>query len=118
METHAAFIRADGRAELHAPAAVYLHLIFVIHPRDTELNNTLRLDQTFKLVEALNPRHVLDRGYALVTDRAGGVLSSAAAARKAGALTVRFGDGEVAARVEGTPGKAYAKAAPDQPTLL
>ena len=77
-----------------------------------------RLDQTFKLVEALNPRHVLDRGYALVTDRAGGVLSSASAARKAGAITVRFGDGEVAARVEGTAGKAYAKPAPDQPTLL
>ena len=77
-----------------------------------------RLDQTFKLIEALNPKHVLDRGYALVTDRSGGVLSSAAAARKAGALTVRFGDGDVAARVEGAGGKAYAKPAPDQPTLL
>ena len=77
-----------------------------------------RLDQTFKLVEALNPKHVLDRGYALVTDRSGGVLSSAAAARKAGALTVRFGDGDVAARVEGASGKAYAKVPPDQPTLL
>lgn len=77
-----------------------------------------RLDQTFKLIEALNPQHVLDRGYALVTDRAGGVLSSAAAARKAGALTVRFGDGDVAARVEGAGGKPYAKPTPDQPTLL
>jgi exodeoxyribonuclease VII large subunit len=77
-----------------------------------------RLDQTFKLIEALNPTHVIDRGYALVTDRTGGVLSSAAAARKAGALTVRFGDGDVAARVEGTPAKTYVKPAPDQPTLL
>jgi len=77
-----------------------------------------RLDQTFKLIEALNPTHVLDRGYALVMDRAGGVLSSGGAARKAGAITVRFGDGEVAARVEGTPPKTYAKASPDQPTLL
>ncbi len=77
-----------------------------------------RLDQTFKLIEALNPAHVLTRGYALVTDRAGVVLSSAAAARKAGALTVRFGDGEVAARVEGAGGKPYAKSPPDQPTLL
>ena len=77
-----------------------------------------RLDQTFKLVEALNPKHVLDRGYALVTDRAGGVLSSAAAARKAGALIVRFGDGDVAARVEGAAAKTYAKPKPDQPTLL
>ncbi|THD35605.1 MAG: exodeoxyribonuclease VII large subunit [Sphingomonas sp.] len=77
-----------------------------------------RLDQTFKLIEALNPSHVLDRGYALVTDRAGGVLTSAAEARKAGALTVRFGDGEVPARVEGKAAKAYATPAPDQPTLL
>ncbi|MEO5494193.1 MAG: exodeoxyribonuclease VII large subunit [Sphingomonas sp.] len=77
-----------------------------------------RLEQTFKLVDALNPRHVLDRGYALVTDRAGGVLSSVAAARKAGALTVRFGDGDVAARVEGTSAKTYVKPKPDQPTLL
>jgi len=77
-----------------------------------------RLDQTFKLIEALNPANVLDRGYALVTDRSGGVLGSAAVARQAGTLTVRFADGEVAARVEGTAAKAYAKPKPDQPTLL
>lgn len=77
-----------------------------------------RLDNTFKLVEALNPAHVLDRGYALVTDRNGGVVSSAPAARRAGALTVRFGDGDVAARVEGSTPKTYVKPKPDQPTLL
>ena len=77
-----------------------------------------RLDRTFKLIEALNPSHVLDRGYALVTDRAGGVLSSAAAARRAGALTVRFGDGEVAARVEGISDRTYVKPKSDQPTLF
>lgn len=77
-----------------------------------------QLEQTFKLVEALNPKHVLNRGYALVTDRSGSVLSSAAAARKAGSLTVQFGDGDVAARVEGTSAKTYVKPVPDQPTLL
>ncbi|MBN8806721.1 MAG: exodeoxyribonuclease VII large subunit [Sphingomonas sp.] len=81
-----------------------------------------RLDDTFKLVEALNPARVLDRGYAWVAARggkgAGGVVSSAAAARQAGALVLHFGDGEVAARVEGAAPKAYGKPAPEQPTLL
>jgi exodeoxyribonuclease VII large subunit len=77
-----------------------------------------RLEQTFKLVEALNPAHVLDRGYAWVEARTGGVLTSAAAAKKAGALTLHFRDGEVAARVEAAGGKSYTKPTPDQPTLL
>jgi exodeoxyribonuclease VII large subunit len=78
-----------------------------------------RLDQTFKLVEALNPRHVLDRGYAWVeASSGGGVVASAAAAKKAGALVLHFGDGDVAARVERTPNKTYVKPTPDQPTLL
>lgn len=82
-----------------------------------------RLEGAWKLVEALNPSHVLDRGYVWVEGRMGGVLTTAAAARKAGALVLHFGDGEVAARVEGPGGKAYgkdasAREAPDQPTLL
>jgi exodeoxyribonuclease VII large subunit len=77
-----------------------------------------RLEQTFKLVEALNPAHVLDRGYAWVEARTGGVLTSAAAAKKAGALTLHFRDGEVAARVEAAGSKSYTKPTPDQPTLL
>ncbi|HEX4692912.1 exodeoxyribonuclease VII large subunit [Sphingomonas sp.] len=77
-----------------------------------------RLDQTFKLVEALNPRHVLDRGYAWVEARSGGAVASAVAARKAGALTLHFGDGDVAARVEQPGGKTHVKDKSDQPTLL
>jgi len=77
-----------------------------------------RLASTWKLVEALNPSHVLDRGYVWVEAKSGGVLTSAVAARKAGGLVLHFGDGDVAARVEGAGGKAYAKDKPDQPTLL
>jgi exodeoxyribonuclease VII large subunit len=33
-------------------------------------------------------------------------------------LVLHFGDGDVAARVEGTGSKAYVKDKPDQPTLL
>jgi exonuclease VII large subunit len=39
------------------------------------------------------------RGYALVADRAGAPLGSAAAARDAGELELRFHDGAVPARV-------------------
>jgi exodeoxyribonuclease VII large subunit len=77
-----------------------------------------RLAGAWKLVEALNPSHVLDRGYAWVEAKTGGVLTSATAARKAGALVLHFGDGDVAARVEGAGGKAYVKDKPEQPTLL
>ena len=78
-----------------------------------------RLKQTWQLVEALNPAHVLDRGYVWVEARASGdVVSSAAAARKAGGLVLHFGDGDVAARVEAAGGKTYDKNRPDQPTLL
>lgn len=77
------------------------------------------LDQTWKLVETLNPAHVLDRGYAWVTARSDGtMLTSTVAARRAGALTLHFADGAVDARVEPAGGKAYPKSKPDQPTLL
>jgi len=46
------------------------------------------------------------------------VLTSAAAARSAGALTLHFRDGPVDARVERPSPKAYDKPKPDQPSLL
>jgi len=48
---------------------------------------------------AHDPDRTLARGYALVEDAAGTPLGSAAAARAAGAVTMRFHDGEVAAQV-------------------
>ncbi|NYD88523.1 exodeoxyribonuclease VII large subunit [Sphingomonas melonis] len=99
--------------------------------------NRDRLAATWRLVQSLNPDAVLDRGYARVTTRRDGgggeTLSSAAAVREAGAVTLRFRDGSVDAVVDGgsvqpvaagaperkverKPAKAYPK--PDQPTLL
>jgi exodeoxyribonuclease VII large subunit len=43
---------------------------------------------------------VLERGYAVVDDGDGGVISSAAAAREAGAVRVFFSDDAVRARIE------------------
>ena len=48
---------------------------------------------------AHDPQRTLARGYALVTDRDGLALGSADAARAAGSLTLRFGDGAVDAEV-------------------
>jgi len=77
------------------------------------------LERTGRLLEAVNPDALLDRGYVRVSARPGGeVLTSAAAARAAGALTLHFRDGPVDARVERASPKAYDKPKPDQPSLL
>ena len=54
MEAQAALVGADGAVELHAVAAVHLHLTGIVHPRHTEGDDALRLhqalDQTSLLV--------------------------------------------------------------------
>ncbi len=93
-----------------------------------------RLASTWRLVQSLNPDAVLDRGYARVTARDGTTLSSAAAVRAAGAVTLRFRDDSVDAvvgdeapapapapvppKVERKTARAYVAPTPDQPTLL
>src|SRR4051794_19346185 len=49
---------------------------------------------------AHDPERVVERGYAVVDDRAGGVITSAAAARGIGALRVFFADGAVHATTD------------------
>jgi exodeoxyribonuclease VII large subunit len=49
---------------------------------------------------AHDPERTLERGYALVEDGAGGVVTSAAAARAAGTVRLRFSDAAVAAKIE------------------
>ena len=45
MEAQAALVGADGAVELHAVAAVHLHLTGIVHPRHTEGDDALRLHQ-------------------------------------------------------------------------
>ncbi len=59
-----------------------------------------RLDQLWRVAQSLNPDAVLERGYARIEKRGGGTIISAAQARSAGALTLRFADGAVDAKVE------------------
>ena len=77
-----------------------------------------RLTRTVQLLEAVNPSGLLKRGYVLVQARGGGVVTSAAQARSAAALTLHFGDGSVDARVERAAAKPYEKPKVDQPSLL
>ena len=76
-----------------------------------------RLDATWRLAQSLNPDRVLERGYARVTNRAGETLATAGAARAAGALSLRFGDGAVEVRVDGPRPRALLPST-EQPSLL
>lgn len=78
-----------------------------------------RLERTGRLLDSLNPDAPLARGYVRVEARpSGAVVASAAAARASGALTLRFADGAVEARVERGGGKTYAASPPEQPKLF
>jgi exodeoxyribonuclease VII large subunit len=58
------------------------------------------LERLALALAAHDPERTLARGYALVQDRAGEPLGSAAAAREAGEVELRFHDGSVPARVD------------------
>src|SRR5690606_29011042 len=48
VKSEAAFVRADGRVELHAVSAVYVDVTFVIRPRYAEGDDALRLHEPLK----------------------------------------------------------------------
>jgi exodeoxyribonuclease VII large subunit len=58
------------------------------------------LDRLRLALAAHDPERTLARGYALIEDEAGEPVVSAAAARAAGRVRVRFADDTVAATVE------------------
>ena len=55
-------------------------------------------------LEAVSPLRVLERGYSLVTDRTGKILTGRQQATDAGKITIRFTDGSVDAAVENNGG--------------
>jgi exodeoxyribonuclease VII large subunit len=70
-----------------------------------------RLDGLSRLVESLHPEAPLKRGFARVTDHAGLTVMSAAAAKAAGQVGLRFADGGVSANIL-SAGQAKSPAAP------
>ena len=86
----------DRRAQDLAALAVRLD---AAARRDTD-GRAERLTRLTQVLESLSPFKVLERGYAVVEDRAGQPLG-AAAIEPGMALTLRFHDATVAARAEG-----------------
>ena len=81
-------------------------------------NAEQRLTQSWRLVESLHPLKPLARGYVLVRDRQGSVVSNITKANRAKLLTLTFADGEVPVRVEPEARPAYNRPKPEQPSLL
>ena len=78
-----------------------------------------RLDALWRATALLHPDRPLSRGYARVERRGGGgVVMSVPDARAAGALTLRFADGAVDARVETTGQARQDRVKVEQPKLL
>lgn len=63
-----------------------------------------RIDSLAQLLRSLSHKSVLDRGFALVHDRAGQMVRSATAARDAGQIELEFADGRVDAQILGSEG--------------
>ncbi|MFC4291212.1 exodeoxyribonuclease VII large subunit [Sphingorhabdus arenilitoris] len=61
-----------------------------------------RLNAAQRLLASLHPEAPLRRGFARVTDGAGKTVMTREAAQAAGHFTLRFADGEMGARVDGT----------------
>jgi len=57
-----------------------------------------------RLLTSLDPRALLSRGYAMVRDGGGAIVTTAGKAREAGLLRLQFADGDVPVRVSGSDG--------------
>ncbi|MBW4330963.1 exodeoxyribonuclease VII large subunit [Stakelama sp. CBK3Z-3] len=78
-----------------------------------------RLNAASRMLDTVNPDNLLKRGYVRIASRiTGEVVTSAVEARAAGALTLKFADGDVEAKVERAGAKPYNAPKTDQPKLL
>ncbi len=109
-----------ARGELgHAAGGLRPNLLAAVHRRARE-----RLAALWRIAQASHPELPLARGYALVKDKDGQVLTSAAAAQRARALRLKFRDAEIGATTteNGPPSpsrkSASASGKLDQPKLL
>ena len=61
-----------------------------------------KLDGLGRLLASLDPRALLSRGYAMVRDAGGAIITSAGKAKDAGHLRLQFADGDVPVQVAGS----------------
>jgi exodeoxyribonuclease VII large subunit len=89
----------QGRARAETHRVVLTRTAARAQSSDTARRRA-ELDRLRLALAAHDPAKTLARGYAMVSDRAGEPLGSAAAARAAGEVELRFGDGTVPAEVK------------------
>jgi len=103
-------IRAAGRRRVQTERARSARKALVLdrkaHAAGTGAGGAARLSALASALTAHDPARTLDRGYALVTGRAGEIVTSAAAARQAGDVRLRFGDAAVDATITGHDDRA------------
>ncbi len=98
-------LRASARRSAERAAALSHRQLVVLErgaarAADSDRDRRAReLERLSLALAAHDPQRTMARGYALVADREGAPLGSAAAARSAGALDLRFHDGSVPAQV-------------------
>ncbi|ODT69092.1 MAG: exodeoxyribonuclease VII large subunit [Pelagibacterium sp. SCN 63-23] len=93
------------RAELRHARSQLLPLAGRLAQAGAQVTTVRRqqLEQSGKLLETLSYRNVLARGYALVQDETGAVISSQAMVKPGDALRLTFADGEIGAIAAGAP---------------
>jgi exodeoxyribonuclease VII large subunit len=99
-------IRAAGRrgcdrrrGDIRTRAVVLDRKLGAARGPETEARRA-RLDSLAAAIAAHDPERVIARGYAVVDDREGNLVTSAQAAREAGAVRLSFADADVDARIE------------------
>jgi exodeoxyribonuclease VII large subunit len=98
-------LRASARRRVAAERAGNASRAEVVHRRagtaaqECAGRRTGDLERLFLALSAHDPDRTLERGYALVEDLDGELITTAAAARRAEDVRLRFADGRVPARI-------------------
>jgi exodeoxyribonuclease VII large subunit len=111
LHQHLREIRAAGRRRIDADERTRTARRALVLDRKAraaagDARHATRLHALALALAAHDPARTLDRGYALVTDRAGDVVTSAAAARRAADVRLRFSDAAVDATISGDDDRA------------
>lgn len=98
-------VRASGRRRIESERARIARRALVIDRKAAaaalDARRATGLQALAMALAAHEPERTLERGYALVTDRRGELVTSADAARAAGTVSLRFGDAAVDATISG-----------------
>ena len=70
-----------------------------LHPRALLQQKRQRLQHQLQLLDVLSPQHWLERGFSLIRNSRGGLVSSVRQVKPAETLTLQLADGELQARV-------------------